>query len=57
MENKIQELNSFLIDINKSPVINTNHSWIVEIKQSVDQVFTSLSNEYTDLKVTDFNNT
>jgi hypothetical protein len=57
MENKIQELNSFLIDINKNPVINTNHSWIIEKKQSVDQVFTYLSKDYTDLKVTDFNNT
>lgn len=57
MENKIKELNSFLLDINKNPAINSNHSWINEKKQSVDQSFNILSRDYTDLRVVDFNNT
>ena len=57
MENKIKELNTFLLDINKNPAINSNHSWINEKKQSVDLSFNILSRDYTDLKVVDFNNT
>jgi hypothetical protein len=57
MENKIKELNSFLLDINKNPAINSNHSWINEKKQSVDLSFNILSRDYTDLRVVDFNNT
>ena len=57
MENKIKELNSFLLDINKNPAINSNHSWINEKKQSVDLSFSTLSRDYTDLRVLDFNNT
>lgn len=57
MQTKILELNNFMIDINKNPFMNSNHSWTIENRRAIDKMFQDLSNDYTDIKVADFNNT
>jgi hypothetical protein len=54
---KVQALYDFMANINKNATINKNHSWILENKQMVDEMHTSISNDFTDRKINDFNGT
>lgn len=53
----MQALNDFMVSINKNATINKNHSWILENKQMIDDMHKSISNDFTDRKITDFNGT
>jgi hypothetical protein len=54
---KVQELNNFMVNINKNATINKNHSWILENKQMIEEMHQSISNDFTDRKINDFNGT
>jgi hypothetical protein len=57
MADKIKALNDFMDNINTNATISKNHSWILENKQMVDDMHMSISNDFTDRKINDFNGT